>query len=113
MLHASRLYNAAMELIQARPKSGERPAPELDVIAALASISAEGLRGTVEALAYPRHPLRQAEANARAARWIAEELEALGYAVSFQGELRNVLACPREGPTTAPGTRRTPSTTTS
>lgn len=71
--------------------------PEVDVIAALASVTEEGLRRAVEALAYPRHGLAQARENRRAGREVADRLSGLGYRVSFQGEQRNVVALQRGG----------------
>ncbi|AKT41288.1 M20/M25/M40 family metallo-hydrolase [Chondromyces crocatus] len=67
------------------------------LIDALASIREDELRATVEALARPRHMFRERAENLRAAQRIASGFEDCGYAVSFQGELRNVVALPQGG----------------
>ena len=65
------------------------------IIDALASVTEAELRGAVDALARPRHMLAQPAENRRAARYLADALEARGYAVELEGELQNVVAVPR------------------
>ncbi len=71
------------------------------LVDALASVTEAELLGAVHDLAKPRHMLRQRAENHRAAQHIADMLEAHGYAVEIEGELRNVVAMPR-GPIDAP-----------
>jgi Zn-dependent M28 family amino/carboxypeptidase len=66
------------------------------LIDALASVSeAELFEATVE-LAKPRHMFRQRVENRRAAQYVAGALEESGYDVELEGELRNVVATPRD-----------------
>ena len=65
------------------------------LVDALASVSEAELRANVTALAEPRHVFRQRARNRRAADEIGGALAALGYAVDVEGELRNVIALPR------------------
>lgn len=59
-------------------------------------------RATVEALAEPRHRTEHPAANERAATFIADRLHTLGYAVTRQGPLRNVVAMPPGHPASEP-----------
>lgn len=52
------------------------------------------LREWVERISIPRHRVVNAEANTAVAEWLARELNAWGYEVSFQGKFRNVIAQP-------------------
>ncbi len=85
------------QLAAARPSQGTA-----DLIQ---KVSAKSLQGFVEALAYPRHYVAQAEANRRAAGQIAEVLASFGYEVQRQGFYGNVVALPRgyAGPLTLVG----------
>jgi Zn-dependent M28 family amino/carboxypeptidase len=65
------------------------------LVDALATVSEAELRANVVALAEPRHMFRQRARNRRAGDEIAGALEHLGYAVEIEGELRNVIALPR------------------
>jgi acetylornithine deacetylase/succinyl-diaminopimelate desuccinylase-like protein len=85
-----------MLIIRDRPDPHRAP-PALDLIATLASVTEPALRATVEALSYPRHRLHQAGENRRAARWLARAFADLGYAVTSQGELENVVARAPDG----------------
>ena len=71
------------------------------LIDALASVTEDELLGAVHAIAKPRHMLRQRAENRRVAQHLADVLEARGYAVEIEGELRNVVAMPR-GPLQSP-----------
>jgi len=66
------------------------------LIDALASVSEAELFEAIVELAKPRHMFRERAENRRAAQFVADALEELGYAVEFEGELRNVVATPRE-----------------
>lgn len=81
-----------MQIREAKAKPGR-----IDLIDALASVQATGLRASVEALAFPRHRLMQPRANARAVDWLAAQLAGLGLRVSVEGQMRNVVALPRDG----------------
>ncbi|EYF01056.1 M20/M25/M40 family metallo-hydrolase [Chondromyces apiculatus] len=85
-----------MELRRTRPVS-----PEGSLIDALASVTEAELREAVATLAKPRHMLHQPAENRRAAQYVADALADLGYAVSLEGDLRNVVAMPR-GPVDLP-----------
>ncbi|MDC3959643.1 M20/M25/M40 family metallo-hydrolase [Polyangium jinanense] len=65
------------------------------LIDALASMSEPELFKTVAELAEPRHMFVQRAQNRKAAQFIADAFEELGYAVELEGELRNVVAMPR------------------
>jgi len=65
------------------------------LIDALASVTEAELLEAVVELAKPRHSFAQRAENRRAAQYIADALEEYGYAVEFEGELRNVVAVPR------------------
>ena len=59
------------------------------------------LREHVEAFARPRHFYAQAAENRRARERLSEHLRELGFALSHQGEMANVIARPRgSGPVT-------------
>lgn len=60
--------------------------------AILRKISEAHLRQTVEALAYPRHYVAQRTANERARDCVREQLLALEYEATLQGEYDNVIA---------------------
>ncbi len=64
------------------------------LIDALASVSEAELFKAIVELAKPRHMFRQHAENRRAAQFVADALEELGYAVELEGELRNVVATP-------------------
>src|SRR5436190_15346132 len=70
--------------------------------ATLNEVSADRLRGTVEALAYPRHYEVQRAANEKARDWLREELRCFGYEVRLQGRYDNVIASPVGHPATRP-----------
>lgn len=61
---------------------------------AIQAISADRLRATVEALAYPRAFVENRKANREARDWIHEELRCLGYHLKLQGQYDNVIATP-------------------
>src|SRR3954462_6232364 len=69
---------------------------------ALDAVSEEKLRGTVEALAYPRDYEVQRGANEKARDWLREELRCHGYKVSLHGRYDNVIASPRDLAATSP-----------
>ena len=67
----------------------------------LQAVSADWLRGAVEALAVPRHFVAEATRNRETGAWIADMFSNLGYEVILQGRYRNVFARP-------PGPQRGP-----
>lgn len=86
-----------MELRRTTPVKHTGPS----LIDLLASITESELYDATVALAKPRHLFRQRAENRRAAEYVAAALEERGYAVHFEGELRNVVALPR-GPVDRP-----------
>ncbi|MES2459723.1 MAG: M28 family peptidase [Armatimonadota bacterium] len=77
-----------------------REAPLLPVSpatrAALKAITETSLKATVRTLSYPRDFRAEPTANRRAGEYVAERLRASGFAVTFQGEHRNVVALPQK-----------------
>src|SRR5262245_10587260 len=67
-----------------------RPGAELPSV-----VEDSALRSWVETLAVPRHASGEPDANRRAAEFVAMELASLGYAVSYDGEHRHVVALPK------------------
>jgi Zn-dependent M28 family amino/carboxypeptidase len=61
----------------------------------LQKVTEAGLKTTVKALSYPRDFRAESAANRRAGEYIAERLRACGYAVTVQGEHRNIVALPK------------------
>jgi hypothetical protein len=67
-----------------------------EVLVALAEVSEDSLRATVETLSQPRHYQAESLNNQRIAERLADELASYGYETQFQGLYRNVLAIPAD-----------------
>ncbi len=82
-----------------RHSTGRRPG-RIDprVAEALAGVSQESLRATVEMLAFPRHYVAERAANVRARDLLVERLRSFGYAPTLQGEYDNIVASTGDGP---------------
>lgn len=76
-----------MQIVKSRP-GGRDALPSV--------VPSERLRDWVTQLSVPRHRLGQPEANRETAEFIAMELATMGYAVTYDGRDRNVVALPKK-----------------
>lgn len=77
--------------------SSERHAPfepEPLIQKCVAAVSEDHLRAQLNIVAVPRHFHAEAAENRRIGDWLFQQLQALGFQVSFQGRYRNVVALP-------------------
>ncbi len=63
----------------------------------LGDVSSQRLREYVEALAFPRHYVREAAANVRARDLLVDQLRSFGYTPGLQGAYDNIVAASDDG----------------
>jgi Zn-dependent M28 family amino/carboxypeptidase len=93
-------------MLLARSTSRRPRTPDPTVVDALRGVSADNLRASVEAFAFPRSYEAERAANVRARDMLADRLRCLGYGPVFPGTHGNVVAAtghPDYGPCTLLG----------